>query len=282
MNNPNLPSPSKESVQQTITHPWFEKLARFGYAAKGVVYFVVGLLAAQAAVGTGGRTTDTSGALQEIVIQPFGKLLLSLVAIGIVGYVLWRLVQAMLDPEHPQRSTSVKQIAQRMGYLISAIGYSGLAITAVKLILGTGGTDGEATEDWTEFVLAQPLGQWLVGFVGAIVFGVGLSYFYQAYTAKFQRHFKRNQMSTTERKWAKRLGQFGIAARGVVFCMIGLFVIIAAMQSDATEVKGLGEALAVLAQQPYGSWILGIVALGLIAYSVYSLTEARYREIIRS
>jgi hypothetical protein len=126
------------------------------------------------------------------------------------------------------------------------------------------------------------MGQWLVGLAGAIVLGVGVSYFYQAYTAKFQRHFKLNQMSSTERKWAKRLGRFGIAARGVVFCIIGLFVVIAALRSDATQVKGLGEALAVLAQQPYGAWILGTVALGLIAYSIYSLIEARYRSLVRS
>lgn len=278
----NIPPNIKQPVQQTVAHPGFEKLARFGYAAKGIVYFVVGLLAAQAAIGAGGRTTDTSGALQEIVVQPFGKFLLSLVTLGILGYVLWRLAQALIDPEQTGQSNSAKRIVQRIGFLISAFGYSGLAITAVKLILGSGGTDGEAKEDWTKLILAQPLGQWLVGLVGAIVFGVGVSYFYQAYTAKFQRHFKLNQMSATERKWTKWLGQFGIAARGVVFCIIGLFVVIAALRSDATQVKGLGEALAVLAQQPYGAWILGIVALGLIAYSIYSLIQARYRSIIRS
>jgi len=274
----NLPPPLKQLVQQAITHPWFEKLVRFGYVAKGTVYLIVGLLAAQAAIGTGGKMTDTSGALQEIVIKPFGKLLLSLVVIGIVGYVLWRFVQAMLDPEHPKKSASAKRIVQRIGYLISAIAYSGLAITAVELILETGGIDGEAAEDWTELVLAQPLGQWLVGLGGAIVLGVGVSYFYRAYTTEFQRHFKLRHMSSAERRWAKRVGQFGIAARGVVFCIIGLFVIVAALKSDATEVKGVGEALAVLD----GSWILGIVALGLIAYGVYSMIEARYREIIRS
>ncbi|BAS56891.1 hypothetical protein NIES2135_37870 [Leptolyngbya boryana NIES-2135] len=282
MATPNIPPNLKQPVQQTVAHPKFERLARFGYAAKGIVYFVVGLLAAQAAIGSGGRTTDTSGALQEIVVQPFGKFLLGLVTIGIIGYVLWRFAQALLDPEHTGQSNSTQRVVQRIGYLISALSYSGLAFTAVKLILGSGGTNGGATEDWTKLVLAQPLGQWLVGLAGAIVLGVGLSYFYQAYTAKFQRYFKLNQMNATERKWAKRLGQFGIVARGVVFCIIGLFVIIAALRSDATEVKGLGEALAVLAQQPYGTWILGIVALGLIAYSMYSLIEARYRSLIRS
>jgi hypothetical protein len=285
MNKPDLPPALRRSAQQTASHPAFEKLARLGYAAKGIVYFVVGLLAAQAAFGVGGQTTDTSGALQEIVTQPFGKFLLSLVAIGIVGYVLWRFVQAILDPERSSQSASqsngAKRIVKRIGYFISAITYSGLAITAVKLILGNGGTGGQASQDSTKFILAQPFGQWLVGLAGLIVLGVGLSYFYQAYTAKFQRHFRLDQMSSTERTWAKRFGQFGIASRGVVFSIIGLFVMLAALYSDATQVKGLGEALAVLARQPFGSWVLGIVALGLIAYSIYSLIEARYRQIIQ-
>ncbi|BAU12303.1 hypothetical protein LEP3755_28320 [Leptolyngbya sp. NIES-3755] len=280
MTRPDLPPEIRQPIQQTAAHPAFEKLARLGYAAKGIVYFVVGLLAAQAAIGIGGRTTDTSGALQEIVTQPFGKLLLSLVAIGIVGYVLWRLVQAVLDPEGTGRATGAKRIAQRIGYLISAIAYSGLALTAIQLILGTGSSGGNASQDWTARLLAQPFGQWLVGLAGLIVLGVGLSYFYQAYTAKFQRHFKLNQMNSTERTWAKRLGQFGIASRGVVFSIIGLFVILAALYSNASEVKGLGEALAVLSQQSFGPWLLGIVSLGLIAYSIFSLIEARYRQLV--
>ncbi len=231
-----LPPAIRRSAQQTASHPAFEKLARLGYASKGIVYFVVGWLAAQAAFGVGGQTTDTSGALQAIVTQPFGKFLLSLVAIGIVGYVLWRFVQAILDPERSSQSASqpngAKRIVKRIGYFISAIAYSGLAITAVKLILGNGGTGGQASQDWTKFILAQPFGQWLVGLAGLIVLGVGLSHFYQAYTAKFQRHFKLDQMSSTERSWAKRLGRFGIASRGVVFSIIGLFLVLAALYLD--------------------------------------------------
>jgi hypothetical protein len=111
------------------------------------------------------------------------------------------------------------------------------------------------------------------------VIAVGLSYLYQAYKAEFQRRFKLHQMSQTERQWAKRLGQFGIAARGVVFGIIGLFLVLAALHSNSSQAKGLGDALAILAQQPSGPWLLGIVALGLIAYSIYSLIEARYGRI---
>jgi Domain of Unknown Function (DUF1206) len=272
----------KQSVRQAASHPWFERLARWGYASKGLVYFIVGFLAAQAAFNAGGKTTDTSGALSTIVNQPFGKFLLFLVTIGIIGYVLWRIVQTILDPEHQGKKIDAKRIAQRLGYAFSAAAYAGLALTAVKLIMGSGGGNSNTTEDLTAQFLAQPFGQWLVGLAGAIVIGVGFSYFLEAYKAKFRRHFKLDEMSQTEQTWATRLGRFGIAARGIVFVIIGIFFIQAARLSDASQTKGLGEALAILAQQPFSPVILSLVPLGLIAYGLYSVIEARYRQILRS
>lgn len=276
------PAPLSEiqrPAQQAAAHPWVEKLARFGFAAKGVVYFIVGLLAAQAALGLGGQTTDTNGALGTIVTQPFGKFLLALVTIGLLGYALWRTVQTLFDPEHPGQKPDAKRIAQRLGYALSAIAYTGLAVTAVQLILGSGSSGGDATPDWTARLMAQPFGRWLVGLVGLIVIGVGLSYLYEAYTAKFQQHWNLAQMRPSARRWGKRLGQFGIAARGIVFGIIGLFLLLAALRANANEARGVGGALAALANQPFGPWLLGTVALGLIAYSLHSLLEARYRQI---
>lgn len=275
------PDSLKQPVRRATSGLWFARLARLGYAAKGLVYFIVGFLAAQAAFGTGGRTTDSSGALTTIVTQPFGKFLLFVVTIGIIGYVLLRIAQTILDPENAGEKMDAKRIFKRLGYAFSALAYSALAVTAVKLIIGSGGSSGNATEDWTARFLAQPFGRWLVGLAGVIVIGVGFSYLYQAYKAKFRRHLKLSQMSGAEQTWAVRLGRFGIAARGIVFAIIGFFLIQAAKQSDATQAKGFGEALAILAQQPFGPWMLGIVALGLIAYGIYSVVEARYREIVR-
>jgi hypothetical protein len=123
----------KQSIRRAASHAWFERLARLGYASKGLVYFIVGFLAAQAAFSMGGRTTDTSGALSAIVNQPFGKFLLFLVTIGIIGYALWRIVQTIIDPEHQGQKMDAKRIAQRIGYALSALAYAGLALTAVKL-----------------------------------------------------------------------------------------------------------------------------------------------------
>lgn len=274
-----LPEKIKQPVRQAISYPWVERLARLGYAAKGLVYFIVGLLAAQAASGSGGKTTNTSGALETIVTQPFGKFLLSLVTLGLIGYALWRFVETILDPEHSGEEMNGKRIIKRLGYAFSAIAYFSLAVTSIKIIMGSSSGDSDSVEDWTIYFLHQPFGRWLVLLLGLTVIGVGISYLYEAYTGKFRSYFKLYQMSQTEQIWAMRLGRFGIAARGLVFGIIGIFMMLAAIQLDGTQARGLAGALAALEQQPFGPWILGIVALGLIAYGMYCVIEARYRHI---
>ncbi|MBW4682389.1 MAG: DUF1206 domain-containing protein [Microcoleus vaginatus WJT46-NPBG5] len=258
---------------------WIERLARFGYAAKGIVYGIVGLLALQAAMGTGGQTTDTQGALETIVTQPFGKFLLSLVAIGLLSYAVWRFVEALKDPEN--KGTDAKGLASRAGSAVSGLIYTGLALSAVKIVLGSRSAGGDnSTADSTARLMAQPFGQWLVGTLGAITLGMGFYHFYKAYSAKFRKELKLSQMSNTQETWAIRVGRFGLAARGVVLSIAGIFLIQAARQSNPNEARGLSGALDTLAQQPYGPWLLGIVALGLMAYGIYMGVEARFRRIV--
>ncbi|BAY24000.1 hypothetical protein NIES2100_37930 [Calothrix sp. NIES-2100] len=276
-----LPENIKQPVRQVAAYLWVERLARLGYGAKGLVYFIVGLLAAQAAFGSGGKTTDTSGALETIVTQPCGKFILSIVTLGLISYALWRFVQTILDPEHSGETMSAKRIAKRLGYAFSAIAYLSLAVTSIKLIIGISSSDSDSVEDWTIYFLNQPFGRWLVLLLGLTVIIVGIAFLYQAYTGKFRRYFKLAQMSLTEEIWAVRLGRFGIAARGIVFAIIGIFMMLAAIQLDGTQARGLGGALSALAMQPFGPWILGVVALGLIAYGMYSIIEARYRNLTK-
>ncbi|MBF2004980.1 MAG: DUF1206 domain-containing protein [Chlorogloeopsis fritschii C42_A2020_084] len=270
-------------AQQLIHHPssWIERLARFGYISKGVVYGIIGLLAVQAAMGSGGKTTDPQGALREIVNQPFGQFLLALVAIGLIGYVIWRFVEAIKDPDN--KGTDAKGLAQRAGYAINGFIYAGIALTAIKLALGTGGNaNSNSTQDWTARVLSQLFGQWLIGIIGALIIGLGFYQFYKAFSNKIRKGLNLSELSTKERNWVMFICRFGAAARGVVFCIIGWFLIQAATQSDASEAGGLDQALQTLAQQPYGPWLLGIVALGLIAYGVYMVVQARYRQFATS
>ena len=254
-------------------------LARFGYATKGVVYVIVGALAVMAAIGAGGSTEGSSGALETIAQQPFGRILVGLTALGLIGYVIWRFVQAFMDPEG--KGSDAKGIVARIGYAISGVVYAGLSFSAARMALSGGGSGGGggSQQALTANLMSQPFGLWLVGIVGAIVIGVGIFHFYQAYKAKFMEDYKSGEMSATERRWAKRIGQFGLSARGVTFSIIGGFFIVAALQADPSQAKGLSGALDTLARQPYGPWLLGIVALGLVAYGVYCFSQASYRRI---
>ena len=283
MQNSNSPLGIVKDEAQRISQSargWIIPLARFGYAAKGVVYLIIGGLAALAAFTGGGRTTDSRGAFEEILSKSYGKLLLGAIAIGMAAYAIWRIVQAAKDTEN--KGSSAKGIARRIGYAVIGAIHIGLAYSAVKLILGSGGESrgDAASKEWTAKLLEQPFGQWLVGAVGLGFIAFAVSQFYKAYTAKFREKLETNEMDEKTQTFATRTGQAGLSARGVVFGIIGFFLIQAAMHSSAGEARGLSGALRALEQQSYGQWLLGIVALGLIAYGFYMLVQARYRRII--
>ncbi len=253
-----------------------ETFARFGYVAKGVVYALIGILAVLAAFNLGGQTTDTTGALQAIAARPLGSIILILIAIGLVGYVLWRLTEAIGDPEH--HGSDLKGIATRLGAALSGFAYAGVAFNAALLAVGSGGgNNGDSKQDWTAMVMGQPFGRWLVGLVGALIIGIGFWRIYQAYKIKFRKKLNLSELDFEQQTWLVNISRFGIAARGFVFIIIGFFVMRAAHQVDSEEVKGLDGALLSLAQQPYGKLLLGIVAFGLIAYAIYLFVQARYR-----
>lgn len=254
------------------------RFARLGYIARGVVYLIIGGLALKLALGDGGRTTDQRGALGEIATQPYGMVLLALVALGLFSYAAWRWLAAVRDLEND--GSDAKGIAMRASYIIVGIIYSVLGVTAIQIIIGSARSSGEqGAQDWTAAVLAQPFGRWLVGIGGAIIIGVGIAQFVLAYTAGFMKKMKTPQMSVTEKTWTERSGRLGYAARGVVYSIIGGFLIKAAWQYDSSEAGGLAKALSTLIQQPYGPWLLGLVALGLAAFGAFSIIQAFYRRI---
>jgi hypothetical protein len=204
-----------------------------------------------------------------------GVALLAL-ALGLIAYSVWRFVQAASDLD--DKGSGPKGLAVRAGYAASGIGHLALAVTA-------GGFGVSRKSGSMRFLvaraLAEPWGAWAVGIGGAIVFGVGLHQFHKAWTAKFEEHLRLRRMTADARRWSRRIGQFGLAARGMTFLVIGWFLLQAAWHLNARVVRDLGGALRTLQQQPYGAWLLGIVALGLIAYGLLSFVDARYRRIIR-
>ena len=257
--------------------PWIERLARVGYASKAVVYFTVGLLAAQAAFGSGGQTTDQRGALREIVQQPMGRALLAVVALGLFGYAVWRVIAAVTDAE--RKGGDGKGAAVRVGMVVRGLLYGALGMEALRLVIGAGSSGEQGAKHWTARLLGMPMGRTLVLLAGAGVIGYALYQLYRAYKAKLSKELELGRLTPDAASWVVRLARFGMAARGVVFMIIGWFLIRAGMERDASEAGGLAEALATLEQQAYGPWLLGATALGLIAYAVYQLVNARYRRI---
>lgn len=259
--------------------PWVERLARAGLATKGLVYLLIGVLAAQAALGVGGGTTDTRGALQQVVEAPFGMALLGLLAVGLAGYTLWRLAEALLDTE--RKGTDLSGLLARGGYLASAAVYAGLGLFAVRLLLGAeSAVDGETSmRDWTAWLMEQPLGRWLVAAVGAGVLGSALVQLWRAWSTDFCEYLALDRVSPAAEVWIIRAGRLGFAARGVALAIVGGFLLLAALHARPEEAHGLGGALATLAAQPFGPWLLGVVAAGLIAYGLYMLAEARLRRL---
>ena len=272
---------AKRQVRQVArdASPFLEHFARFGYAAKGAVYIIVGALAAVAALGAGGDTTGSKGALQTLANQPFGQVLLAIVALGLTGYSLWQFIRAVEDPEGEGRDA--KAIALRVGRFIKGILHLLLVVYAIKILTGSGsgGTDDDGARSWSATAMSYPQGQWAVGIGGACFVGYGLWQLFRAFSGKLDKQLRLYQLPEDGRKAAVTISRFGIAARGVVFGIIGIFLALAAYRHDPSEAKGVGGALHALEQQSYGPWLLLIAACGLIAYGVYECIRARYRQI---
>jgi hypothetical protein len=267
-----------EQAARAAGRPWVEPLARFGYAARGVVYAFIGVLAIQAAFFGRGQTTGPEGAIYKIAEQ--SKMLLVLIAIGLFGYALWRFVQGILDPEN--KGNDAKGMVKRGAMVASGVIYAGLAILAVRLISQDGGAaaSGGGQASTTAKMLSLPFGRALVILAGLGIIIAALQQIYDAYTKKFTRRFKTQEMSPEEQRMAVHTGQLGLASRGIAFLITGWFLIQAALRYDPSQARGLGGALETLARQPYGPWLLGLVALGLVAYGAYSFLQARYRRIV--
>ena len=262
-----------ESIARTPEFEWF---ARAGLVARGVVYAVIGVLALKLALGDGGKATNQQGALQTIAKQPFGTVLLILVAVGLAGYASWRLLRAAVG-QGPDGKEDAKE---RIDGLVSGIGYAGLCLTAVKILAGSGGGGGASNPDKTTGgVLGWPGGTWLVAIVGVIIVGVGLEQGYKGLKKKFLENSKTGEMSHRVRQGFTALGVAGHLARMVVFALIGYFLIKAALDYDPDKAVALDGALAHLGHSAYGPIVLGAVAAGLTCFGAYSIADARFRKV---
>ena len=270
--------PDLPGVAARNRHDWISVFGRVGLVAKGVSYALVGFLALEVALGTGGRATSRQGALATIAGHSWGKVLLVTLAIGFAAYALWRLAETIWPAGD---DGLLKRTAKRIGTLARSAIYAGLTYSALKIAFGSGGGESQNAKahQATAQVLSWDNGKWIVVVAGGALVAAGLYNAYRGLTTKFTKHWDTARMSATARRWCERIGLVGLVARAIVFGLIGAFMIKAAVEYDPREAIGLDGALQKLANQAYGSWLLGLTAAGLVAYALFCLIEARYREV---
>jgi len=271
-----VPAVAVAEAKRAGQSDWVERAGRIGLAAKGAIYAVIALLALQIPLGLGGETTDKDGALRSVAEQPFGEVLLIALALGFAAYALWRFVQAVLDRD--REGTDPKGLAKRAGHFGSGLIYAASCVAATAFVIG-GGSGGGNEKKETARVFDLPLGRWIVLAAGLGFLGAGAFFVYRAVSRKFREDLREHEMHSDVRPWAIRVGVVGYAARGLVFGLIGVFLLKAAIEYDAKEAIGLDGALLKLSQQSYGNFLLGLVAAGLLAYALYCFVQARYRRI---
>jgi hypothetical protein len=252
----------------------FRVLSRAGFVARAFVYGIIGLLAFEVAIGVGGKITNQRGALRTVEQHPFGHLLLTLLAIGLGGYALWRLIRAALG-HGPEGADSG---LDRLGALGSGIAYALMCAVAVQILTGPGTSGGGAKKTASD-VFSWPGGRWLVGLFGVVLAGVAIYQFIRGIKRKFLDDSKTERMAPTFKSWFTIFGTIGHVARAVVFGLVAIFLLKAAYDYKANEAIGLDGALGKLYNASGGPLLLGVVALGLIAFGCFSLVEARYRRI---
>ena len=251
-------------------------VARSGYAARGIVYLIIGGLAVLAAVGNGGgKTVGSKGALATLAHEPLGGAALIVIALGLFGYALWRGVQAILDAD--DHGTDLKGLVIRAGLMVSAITHALLGIYAISLPFTVGaGSGGSGSKGAVAWLLHQPFGVYLLAIAGACIAGAGLAQIWKGITGQFR---KRLAMHPHLMNSLSPVCAFGLSARGIVFVIIGGFILYAAYTYDPEQAGGLADALTWLRTQSYGQVLFMVIATGLLSFGAYSLIEAVWRRV---
>ena len=270
---------NRDAESEIITNPFLKQYILLGYGAKGIIYSLIGMLAIEAAILPERRAAGTYNALKHLSHQPLGSVTLCLLAIGIFGYVVRRLLQATIYPGHSSR-LGFQNILQRSGYILSSISYAGVAYSAISIVFHLGKYN-DRIQDWVEQLLDHAIAGKTVIFIAGIgVIGVGLGYLYGAYTGSYVSKFATSYIDSRLEYWAKWLGKIGISARGVSFVVTGICLILASLFSDSHFAGGLQKAFRVLAKQPLGWLWLSLIGSGFIAYGIYMFITAKYRRYV--
>lgn len=256
-------------------------IAQAGLTAKGIVYCLFGVITFMAAFNLNGQSANDTGkrqVFQFVYKQTGGQVLLAIIALGLVCYALWRIIQTVADTE--DKGKDAKGIATRGRYLFSGIVYSALAFTVVRMLWlsSSSGSGGDTNKDIAGKLLSQPMGQWLTGIAALIIAGIGIYQIYYGWSEKFKKHVDKVIGDARKRKILMGSGKIGYMARGIVWVLIGWLFFKAAIYANASSAGDTSEAFSFLSRSSYGSYLLGAMSFGLICYGIFSFVRAAYED----
>lgn len=258
--------------------PWVAPIVRLGYAAKGIIYLLIGVLAVRLAFGfDGGRVTDATGALRVLMNQPFGFFLIAAIAVGILAYAAWQVLEGLVDTRG--KGGGARGWTDRSLTIIKGVVYGAVGWEAMRMVLGLRSSSQDA-DDYARDVMRVPLiGSWFFALVGLGVGVYGLIQIWKAFRAEFDEDVDAERMRRETGGWALMMGRIGTAARGVILMVMGTLLARAGFQHSPSEAGGLDDSLWTLMNQPYGMWLLGAAAAGLVCFGIFQLLHWRYARI---
>ncbi|SRR5712691_2110624 len=268
---------AKARGRQAARSKTLKGLAKAGFTARGVMYILIGWIALLVAFGHAPASADNRGALEIVDSTAIGMFVLWLLAIGFAGLALWRLAQAIYGgPNAHEHKTSERLLA-----VVRTALYAFLSFSTFKFALGSGGpkSSNQQSADLTATLLKYPGGQIAVVLVGLVLIGAGGYLIWQAWQRAFLKTLQTGQMTTRQRQLANRLGLIGGIARGLVFAGVGVFFMVAGVEHNPGEAKGIDATLRSFAHAPLGPFLLALIAVGLVIFGGYSFVEARWRRV---
>lgn len=269
-------SNAKTTASRAADSKPLEYLARGGFVGYGIIHLLFAWIALQVAFTGSNQDSDQSGALQSLADKSGGKVLLVVIAIGLIAMAIWQAFEAAIGESGEQDRTA---LFERIVSGARTILYGYLAFMAIKISQGSNASMGDNSESKSQTIMDSTGGRWLIGFVGLVVIGVGVGMAIYGFKEKFTKHLNTQQMATQVRKQTVRLGKAGYMAKGTAYAIAGVLVVLAAVNYDPDKARGLDAALKTLAGYSWGVWVLALIALGIAAFGIYCFAQAKYRKV---